>query len=636
MDNKRKRNQKNLIRTSLFVFWLTKFSSWIYSCILSGFFGWLFTSYRSISKGFSSSYLWTKGSALISNMKENPLKRAKYSVAKLYEQSFFLHAIRSAFHGFLTMHVNSLGLCFFSYGICIFGIQAIRFYTANASLEMLYRPLLVSVTFIFLGVLMFFSKKSIASTIYESKTARFLLVDLLGYQMHRIAEAAKEDSRRGFNPPLLLGLALGGLTVFVDPMFFPAVFAGMILFAIILNSPESAIILVFLTLPFLTTMQLVLIMCLTYIAFLLKLLCGRRIFRLRLIDFAAIAFMIFVFFGGIFSVDASSFPKMCVFLCFMLSYFVVKNTLGSQALVKRCICALIASGVIVSLIGLYQNFFGTLSEKWLDHTVFTEIKGRVVSTFDNPNVLGEYLILVFPLILAMMITEKRSNLKFAYFIAAVLNCSCLVFTWSRGAWLGFLFSLLIFFAVSGKHFLTVTILSLPVLNIGLYFASNTSIFHRFTNLSDSSSSYRFNIWRGVFNMLENIGLYGIGIGEGAFRMVYPGYSLAGIEAAPHSHNLFLQILVETGIFSLIAFLIFLFFYAQCSLGFCKTAYTPSNKTICLAFFAGISAFLIQGMTDYVWYNYRIFLLFWMILGLAIAHIRTSNATEEECFPYEYQ
>jgi hypothetical protein len=58
-----------------------------------------------------------------------------------------------------------------------------------------------------------------------------------------------------------------------------------------------------------------------------------------------------------------------------------------------------------------------------------------------------------------------------------------------------------------------------------------------------------------------------------------------------------------------------------------------NKLICIGIFCGVLAFLIQGMTDYVWYNNRIFLLFWMIVGLGIAHIYTSKGTDEESLDY---
>ncbi len=633
MDKEKKRGKRNRIANSFFVSQLTRFSSWVYASILSGIFGLIFTSYQKISDGFRSSFLLTKLFGLCENVKENPFKRLKHGIAQIYEQSLFLNWMRNLLRGFLVMHVNNLGLICFSYGFCVITIQLLKMYTFHVTVANPYKSLIVGLVVMFIGIFMFFSKKSISGLLYESHTARFILFDIFGFQVHGIAQAAKQEPQRSFNISLILGLILGALSIFVEPIRIPAFFVFLLVFIVVMNSPESSVILVFLTLPFLTTMQLVFTMCLTYVSFLLKLICGRRVFRFRLTDFAAIAFMAFVFFGGIYSVDSSSFEKMCVYVCFMMAYFVVKNTFGSPALVRRCIYALIASSVIVSLIGLYQNFFGTLATTWLDTSVFTEIRGRVVSTFQNPNVLGEYIILIFPLILAMMISTKRKNERFAFFFAAVVNCACLIFTWSRGAWLGFIVSLLVFFAVSGKHFLTAGILSIPAFGVLLYFAMDSAIINRFTNLTDSSASYRFNIWRGVLKMLDDIGLHGIGIGEGAFRLIYPGYSLSGIEAAPHSHNLFLQIVVETGIFSLIAFLIFLFFYTQCSLDFCKNAYNPSNKMICLGIFSGILAFLVQGLTDYVWYNYRIFLLFWMLLGLSLAHIRTAKATEEESVPY---
>ncbi len=631
MDKEKKRNP---IGNSLIISSLTRFSAWVYASILSGLFGTVLTSYQRVSQGFASSFLLTKLRALFRNIKQNPLKRLRRGTAKIYEQSFFLTLVRKLLHGVLVIHINNIGLIFFSYGFCVIIIQLLKLYTFDIVMENPYKSLIVGIATAVLGIIMFFSKKSLAMLLCEGKLSRFLLFDFLKISMYGIAQAAKIEPRRSFNISLILGLLLGGLTVFIEPIRIPAVFVFLLVLLLVINSPESAIVLIFLLLPFLSTMHLVFTMCLIYFSFAVKLICGRRIFRLQLVDFAAIAFMLFVFFGGIFSVSGSSFKKMLVFICFMFGYFVVKNTLRSPALVRRCIFALIASSVFVSLIGLYQNFFAEAITTWQDTGVFTDIRGRVVSTFQNPNVLGEYLILVFPMILAMMGTVKHGNERFSLLVAATVNCACLVFTWSRGAWLGFIIALVLFFAFSGRHFMTIAILGIPAAATAVYFSMDTAILNRFTNLSDSSASYRFNIWRGVIRMLEDIGLWGIGIGEEAFRAIYPGYSLTGIEAAPHSHNLFLQITVETGIFSLIAFLVFLFFYTQCSLGFCKNAYAPANRKICLGIYTGVIAFLVQGLTDYVWYNYRIFLLFWLILGLGIAHIQTASDTEEESVPFE--
>ena len=36
---------------------------------------------------------------------------------------------------------------------------------------------------------------------------------------------------------------------------------------------------------------------------------------------------------------------------------------------------------------------------------------------------------------------------------------------------------------------------------------------------------------------------------------------------------------------------------------------------------GISGVLVQGFTDYMWYNYRVYLMFWICLGLTAAFAR---------------
>ena len=39
---------------------------------------------------------------------------------------------------------------------------------------------------------------------------------------------------------------------------------------------------------------------------------------------------------------------------------------------------------------------------------------------------------------------------------------------------------------------------------------------------------------------------------------------------------------------------------------------------------GLFAVLIQGMTDYAWYNYRVYLMFWLIIGLTSASVRSAG------------
>ena len=87
---------------------------------------------------------------------------------------------------------------------------------------------------------------------------------------------------------------------------------------------------------------------------------------------------------------------MCLILCFMFGYFAVVNLIRSEAWFRRCAGAILCTTVLVSLYGIYQYVFGTLMKTWLDEEMFSFISTRVISTFGNPNVLGEFLVMSVP------------------------------------------------------------------------------------------------------------------------------------------------------------------------------------------------------------------------------------------------
>ena len=43
----------------------------------------------------------------------------------------------------------------------------------------------------------------------------------------------------------------------------------------------------------------------------------------------------------------------------------------------------------------------------------------------------------------------------------------------------------------------------------------------------------------------------------------------------------------------------------------------------------LTAFLLMGFTDYVWYNYRIFLYFWMTVGISASAVSVSQTMTGE-------
>ena len=324
----------------------------------------------------------------------------------------------------------------------------------------------------------------------------------------------------------------------------------------------------------------------------------------------------------------------------------------------KCSVACVTSAVLESLYGIYLYFTGGgySSKAWIDDEMFSSIGGRAVGSLDNPNMLGEYLILIIPIAAVMLIGRGEGLRRFSAFVSLGIMGSCLILTWSRGAWLGLILAAIVLLFMWHRRALWLVfagILSLPLLASIL----PQSIIYRFTsigNLSDSSTSYRVYIWHSSVDMIKDNFLSGIGIGEGAWDRLYPLYTYMGVEAAPHSHNLYLQIWLELGVFGILAFMIFIFLLLSAAftlfaalsdnsvtlktelsagtLGYSSLensevksqSIIQSKNQLRLSVagpLCGIFAVLAQGMTDYAWYNYRLFLVFWLVCGLAAAYIR---------------
>ena len=162
-----------------------------------------------------------------------------------------------------------------------------------------------------------------------------------------------------------------------------------------------------------------------------------------------------------------------------------------------------------------------------------------------------------------------------------------------------------------------------------YFVLPQSVIDRFTsigNLADASTSYRVYIWIGTLAMLKDYWLCGIGPGTEAFNMVYPAYSYNGI-IAPHSHNLFLQIVCDAGVAALGVFilLLFVFFRMMCAALHREKDWT--SRLLQIAVTAGVFGFMVQAMTDYSFYNYLVLFVFWTYLALGALCARRSSLPE---------
>ncbi len=368
--------------------------------------------------------------------------------------------------------------------------------------------------------------------------------------------------------------------------------------------------LVFLT-PFLPTMLCVGMLIFTGITLFLKLMITPD---MKLKYFRAnvwvLLFIVVIAISAITSISLEeSINIALVMIAFAMAYFIIINTVETKKQFKAILYMFVIAAGISAIYGIQQYIFGDVySQAWLDEDMFEDIKMRVYSTFENPNVYGEYLILAIPIAASLFWTEKGFWKKTLLLGITGITLLAMVLTFSRGCWLGILFSLAVLAVIIDRRFIILGIIGLMLMP----FVLPDTIINRFMsigNMSDSSTSYRVYIWMGTLAMLKDYWISGIGLGETSFNTIYPLYSYNNIEA-PHSHNLYLQIISQFGILGLIVFMGIVYnFYKDTIISMLK------EKNIVLAgIIAGSLGFFLESMFDYTWYNYRVILIFWMVIA----------------------
>ena len=244
---------------------------------------------------------------------------------------------------------------------------------------------------------------------------------------------------------------------------------------------------------------------------------------------------------------------------YALTYLIVGQTLREPAQVKLLAKALGLGAICVVLWGFFQFVFGVeLADiKWTDPDVFPELRKRIFSTLENPNVLAGYLDVFICLALGLLSKVEHREQKIVLVVAIVLLALCLAMTYSRGAFI----AIALVFAVYGVlRDWRVLILFVIVTAIVAFNDENfiDRILSAFT-LGDSSKSVRIGIWVSTVAMISDHPF--AGIGWGAYQFVYPQYNYYVADphiVIYHAHNIYLNYAAEIGIVGALAFFWYFF------------------------------------------------------------------------------
>lgn len=349
-------------------------------------------------------------------------------------------------------------------------------------------------------------------------------------------------------------------------------------------------------------------------------------FELNAADKFLLAYFMFVIISvagsSLFCLSLKGFFKTLTYLGFyvaMVHYFKDNKDKIKYIFFAYAICI-----AIETVAAFMQNFLsvGEISG-WQDTSRLNpeEVMTRVYGTLKpyNPNLFGGYLLACIPALIAL---PKRFGIPLG-----VVSASALIFTGCRGAYIAFfaqlaVLSVFIYKALEPKlKRFFVILASCLVLVLSFVIVSITSlrarIFSIFAMRSDSSNSFRFNVYQSCIHMFKDNWLLGIGVGNQNFREIYGLYMKTGFDALS-AYNIYLETAVESGIFALLAFLGFIIFTI-------KTALKKSGSIYVLAALISIIGILIHGFVDTVFFRPQIQFTFWIMAAV----IRSSYVREQD-------
>lgn len=427
--------------------------------------------------------------------------------------------------------------------------------------------------------------------------------------------------RRELIIPLLFGILFSVLYHILPLKYFAASFIGLIGVVLILYDIKLGLMAGVFILPYLSDMLNLLFMYFLLAVFVFhEVVKGVNPLTKTKVDFPIILFLIIITISTITSISPiDSLRDLALHIGGLSFLFVMINSVKDKKDFNIIVTILVFSATFVALYGLYQYVVGVEVDKaWLDVENNPGITTRVYSVFNNPNILAEYLVMIIPLSVSIFWYTKRLSKKIIFLGTTLIMVLALVLTSSRGGWIGFAFSALVFILLIEKRLL----LTLIPITIGGLFLLPDSIINRImsiANVSDSSNAYRITMWRISLEIIRDNWVAGVGFGHLPFKQTFESY----IRTMPtyHAHNTYLETAAEMGIPGLVAFLLFLFVLFKYGIKILVKQDDKYIRVMSAGALSGLGGVLFHGLVENILYLPKIIFTFWIMVSLILTLLR---------------
>jgi hypothetical protein len=250
---------------------------------------------------------------------------------------------------------------------------------------------------------------------------------------------------------------------------------------------------------------------------------------------------------------------------------------------------------------------------------------RATGFYDHWTTYAESLQLIGSLALGLFVALPRKRNRKALLLGlAIMGISAaLLLSVTRASWLSFLISAVLIstLGLSRRALIVIAACAIPVVLAGL-FVLNQKRNVGFFDKKDDSIVWRQKIWREGFHLLvSNPRHLAAGVGMDSIKSHWREWDLfeGGKLPMGHMHSDYLQMALERGVPTLIAWLILLGMYAwmlwQTQRRVSKEDWI--ERGIVLGALGGLLGFMTSGAVHYNWGDSEVVMIFYLIMGLSL-------------------
>jgi hypothetical protein len=319
------------------------------------------------------------------------------------------------------------------------------------------------------------------------------------------------------------------------------------------------------------------------------------------------------------------------FLLFFIYGMLLARLFDPAHVRKRAFQIVLGVAAVVMFFGIVQ--YTVLPDTALKHVGYRRSNGvlpaffidekpdleRIMSTLRDPNSFGSYLIIIIGLALVIFLFSKNQGDKLLSRGLLALGALCLIFTFSRSAWLGAVATVLVLFVLNervrkfaAKHKNNLALTSLIILCIvtfGGWLARNTYIVQNVILHADESTVQENpNELRTRFfkESVEEIANEPLGHGPGTAGLASIRNDKQGVVL---NENYYLQIGYEVGLIGLAIFVSILVIVGARLL--------KLDGPLALALFASFIGLAITNFLVHIWSNEAVAYTWWGLAGLTL-------------------